>query len=47
MHKVLSVVISTIIISGCTMTIPVAVIGQRGEILRGENKVSLTEGSFR
>ncbi len=46
MHKILVVVIATIVLSGCARTVPVAVIGQRGEILRGENKVSLTEGSF-
>ncbi len=31
---------------GCSMTIPVAVIGQHGEIMRGTNTVGLTEGSF-
>ena len=46
MHYVLAFVISTFVLSGCAMTIPVAVIGQRGEILRGENTVSLIEGSF-
>ena len=33
-------------LAGCSMTIPVAVIGQNGMILRGENTVSLTGGSF-
>jgi hypothetical protein len=46
MHKVLAVAILITVINGCAMTVPVAVIGQRGEILRGENNVSLTEGSF-
>jgi hypothetical protein len=35
-----------VFVVGCTRTIPVAVIGQRGEILRGQNTVSLSEGSF-
>ena len=34
------------LILGCSMTIPVAVIGQHGEILRGTNTVSLSGGSF-
>jgi hypothetical protein len=46
MHKVLAAIISTIVLSGCAMTVPVSVIGQRSGILRGENKVSLTEASF-
>ena len=48
MRAVIAAMISTTVLSGCTttMTIPVAVITQRGEILRGLNKVSLTEASF-
>jgi hypothetical protein len=47
MQKVLLLlIIGGIVLSGCTTIIPVAVITQRGEILRGQNTVSLTEGSF-
>jgi hypothetical protein len=46
MRHVLVAIIFIFVLSGCTTTIPVAVIGQRGEILRGENTVSLSEGSF-
>lgn len=33
-------------LAGCSTTIPVAVIGQHGEIMRGTNSIGLTEGSF-
>lgn len=33
-------------LGGCAETIPVAVIGARGEVLRGTNSVSLTSGTF-
>jgi hypothetical protein len=33
-------------LSGCATTIPVAVIGQHGEILRGTNTFSIEGGSF-
>jgi len=34
------------LVAGCSATIPVAVIGQHGEIMRGTNTVGLSEGSF-
>jgi len=34
------------LILGCSMTIPVAVIGQHGEIMRGTNTVSLSSATF-
>ena len=35
-----------IICASCSMTVPVAVISSKGQILRGENTVSLAGGSF-
>lgn len=35
-----------VVLAGCTMTWPVAVIGQKGEILRGTATASLGSGSF-
>lgn len=41
-----AIFLMVIFLSGCTTTIPVAVIGQDGRVLTGTNTVSLTEGSF-
>jgi hypothetical protein len=47
MSKFLIAVSYAILLGGCTpTTIPVVVIGQRGEILRGQNTFSLSEASF-
>ena len=46
MRGLLAGMISLITLCACSTTIPIAVIGQHGEILRGENEVSLSEGSF-
>jgi hypothetical protein len=35
------------LLSGCTTTVPVAVIGEDGRILTGTNTATLFEGSFR
>ena len=46
MRKVIAALTTTVILSSCTTTVPIAVIGQRGEILRGQNTASLSEASF-
>ena len=38
--------ISCVCLTACSTTIPVAVIGQDGRILRGTNHISIGEGSF-
>ena len=46
MKNMVSILITILSLSGCSSTIPVAVIGQDGRILTGTNTVSLSEGSF-
>jgi hypothetical protein len=42
----LAIVGCAVIVAGCSVTVPVAVIGQNGQILRGENTASLSGGTF-
>ncbi|WP_026222860.1 hypothetical protein [Methylocystis rosea] len=44
--RIFLILISTLILSACATTIPVAVITHDGHILRGENTVSMASGTF-
>lgn len=46
MRKITIGAACVIMLSACSTTIPVAVIGEDGRILTGTNNVSMTEGSF-
>jgi hypothetical protein len=46
MARLSSAALAATMLAGCSTTIPVAVIGQNGMILRGENTISVSGGSF-
>lgn len=46
MYRKLAIIAACTALVGCAQTIPVAVIGQHGEIMRGSNSFGLSGGSF-
>jgi hypothetical protein len=45
--RVLLCIVGTLLLSGCSVTVPVAVVGQKGQILRGTATASTTgSGTF-